>query len=38
MVCGETEMAAADHRVTLDQLKAEANGGRTGFQKQLQVD
>ena len=38
MVCGDTEVAAADLRITLDQLKAEANGGRTGFQNQFQVE
>ena len=38
MVCGDTEVVAADIRITLNQLKAEANGGRTGFQNQFQVD
>ena len=37
MVCGDTEVAATDLRITLNQLKAEAGGDRTGFQKQFQV-
>ena len=38
MVCGDTEVAATDLRITLDQLKAEAEGGRIGFERQFQVE
>ena len=37
VVCGETEVAAADLRITTKNLKKTADHGMTGFQKQLQV-
>ena len=38
MVCEDTEVVAANLRITLNQLKAETEEGRTGFEKQFQVD
>ena len=37
MVCEDTEVVAANLRITLNQLKTETEVGRTGFQKQFQV-
>ena len=37
VVCGDTEMAAANLRITFNQLNAVAEGGGTDFQKQFQV-
>ena len=37
VVCGDTEMAAANLRTTFNRLNAVAEGGRTDFQKQFQV-
>ena len=37
VVCGETEIAAANLRITINNLKKMTDEGVTGFQKQLQV-
>ena len=37
MVCGETEVAAANLRITLKNLKKKGGDGLTGFQRQMQV-
>ena len=37
VVCGETEIAAANLRIAVNNLKKMTNEGMTGFQKQLQV-
>ena len=37
VVCGETEMAAADLRIKMNQLKRQMADGTTGYQKQFQV-
>ena len=38
VVCGETEMAAADLRIKMNQLKRQKMAdGTTGYQKQFQV-
>ena len=37
MVCGETEVAAANLRLTINNLEKMMDGGTTGFQKQLKV-
>ena len=37
MVCGETEVAAANLRITINNLEKMMDGGTTGFQKQLKV-
>ena len=37
MVCGETEAAAANLRITINNLEKMTEDGTTGFQKQLKV-
>ena len=37
VVCGETEVAAANLRITLKNLKKKGGDGLTGFQRQMQV-
>ena len=37
MVCGETEVAAANLRITINNLEKMMEDGTTGFQKQLKV-
>ena len=38
VVCGETEIAAADVRIVMSQMKRQVAGDNiTGFQKQFQV-
>ena len=38
MLCGETDIAAADIRITMNQMKKYATGKAvTGFEKQFQV-
>ena len=37
MVCGETEVAAANLRITINNLEKMTEDGTTGFQKQLKV-
>ena len=37
VVCGETEMAAADLRIRMSKLKRQMADGTTGYQKQFQV-
>ena len=37
MVCGETEVAAANLRITHKNLKKKGGDGLTGFQRQMQV-
>ena len=37
VVCGETEVAAANLRITLKHLKKKGGDGLTGFQRQMQV-
>ena len=37
MVCGETEVAAANLRITLKNLKKKGGDDLTGFQRQMQV-
>ena len=37
MVCGETEVASANLRITINNLEKMMDGGTTGFQKQLKV-
>ena len=36
-MCGETEIAAANLRIAINNLKKMTDEGMTGFQKQLQV-
>ena len=37
VVCGETEVAAANLRIALKNLKKKGPDGLTGFQRQMQV-
>ena len=37
MVCGETEAAVANLRITVKTLQKEGNDGLTGFQQQMKV-
>ena len=37
VVCGETEVAAANLRIAVNNLKKEGEDGMTGFQKQMKV-
>lgn len=37
VMCGETEVAAVNLRIAVNNLERETEDGITGFQKQLQV-
>ena len=37
VVCGETEMAVANLRITVKNLQKEGDDGMTGFQQQMKV-
>ena len=37
MVCGETEVAVANLRITVKNLKKVGDDGMTGFQRQMKV-
>ena len=37
MVCGETEVAAANFRIAVNNLKKKGEDGMTGFQRQMKV-
>ena len=37
VVCGETEVAAANLRIAVNNLKKMGEDGMTGFQKQMKV-
>ena len=37
MVCGETEMAAGDLRIKMNQLQRQVEAGVSGYQQQFQV-
>ena len=37
VVCGETEVAAANFRIAVNNLKKKGEDGMTGFQRQMKV-
>ena len=37
MVCGETEVAVANLRISVKNLQKEGDDGMTGFQQQMKV-
>ena len=37
VVCGETEVAAANFRIAVNNLKKKGEDGVTGFQRQMKV-